>query len=144
MTNDGRTKGVGSRIRSAWLTIIKHSLNHLTLRVARSKRGPWTVMRHVGRTSGRVYETPIIVANSPQGFVAELTYGPQVSWYRNIVAAGHCTIVHHGESFEVDHIAPLPTAAGLEAFGAPRSWILRLLRRKEFRTLHVEGYPAVR
>ena len=133
---------MGSRLRSAWLSIIKHSLNHFTLRLAKSKHGPFAVIRHIGRKSGKVYETPIVIAHSPRGFVAELTYGPQVSWYQNIVAAGHCTIMRHGKSFEVDDITPLPTADGLLAYGPPRSWILRLLRRHEFLALHVEGYPT--
>jgi hypothetical protein len=34
---------------------------------------------------------------------------------------------------------PLETAAGLKAFGAPRNLVLRLLRRHEFRLLHVAG-----
>lgn len=142
MTKDDRSTTVRGRVRAAWLTTIKHTLNHLTLRVAHSKHGPWAVMRHIGRTSGKVYETPIVIAHSPQGLVAELTYGPQVSWYKNIVAAGHCTVVQHGTSYEVDSITPMPTAEALQAYGVPRSWILRLLRKHDFLALHVEGYPT--
>lgn len=139
MAENVGAKRARTRIRSAWLGFIKHTLNPLTLRMARSRHGPFVAVRHIGRTSGTVYETPIIVAPSPRGFVAELTYGPGVSWYRNTVAAGRCTILRHGEAFDIDRITPLGTAEGLAAFGAPRSWVLRLLRRHEFLTLHVEG-----
>ena len=142
MTTKDRDTTVRGRIRAAWLTTIKHTLNHLTLRVAKSKHGPWAVMRHVGRTSGKIYETPIVIAPSPQGLVAQLTYGPQVSWYKNIVAAGHCTVVQHGKTYQVDRITPMATADGLLAYGPPRSWVLRLLRKHEFLALHVEGYPS--
>ena len=78
--------------RSLWLSFIKRTINPLAIRAARRGSGPFSIVEHVGRTSGKRYETPIIVAPVPEGFVAELTYGPQVAWYRNAVAAGGCTI----------------------------------------------------
>ncbi|MDQ1551731.1 MAG: hypothetical protein QOD50_1153, partial [Actinomycetota bacterium] len=46
---------------SLWGTILKHTLNPLTLRAARRGRGPFSIVTSVGRKSGRIYETPIIV-----------------------------------------------------------------------------------
>jgi len=63
------------RLRDAWLTFIKHTLNKGTSALARSGRGPFSLVIHVGRKSGRQFETPIMVASAPDGFVAELTYG---------------------------------------------------------------------
>ncbi len=127
-------------LRSAWLTLIKHTINPLAMRVARSGRGPFSIVRHVGRRSGASYETPIMLAEVPQGFVAELTYGEGVSWYRNVAAAhGRCTVLHRGAAYTIDRMDPMETVAGLKAFGAPRSVVLRLLRRREFRLLHVAG-----
>lgn len=40
---------------------------------------------------------PIIVAGVPEGFIAELTYGEEVNWYRNIVAAGGCELLIEGQ-----------------------------------------------
>jgi hypothetical protein len=130
---------LADRIRLGWLAFIARTINPRALAAARSGRGPFSLVRHVGRTSGRVYETPIIVAPVPDGFVAELTYGPKVAWYQNSLAAGGCELVVHGETFTIDRIEPLDAAAGLRAFGSPRSWILRLLRRHEFLTMHVAG-----
>jgi len=124
-----------SRIRSAWLWLIQRTLNRLTIRLARSGRGPFALIRHVGRRSGRVYETPVILAPVRDGFVAELTYGPQVNWYRNIVAAGGCEVVVGGREFRIDAIEPFPPADGVRAFGMPAALVLRLLRRHEFRLL---------
>ena len=125
------------RIRTAWLGFIARTINPRALAAAKSGRGPFSLIRHVGRTSGKHYETPIIVAPVTAGFVAELTYGPRVAWYQNSLAAGGCELVVQGETFMIDRISPLDAPAGLHAFGAPRSWILRLLRRHEFLTLHV-------
>jgi hypothetical protein len=127
-------------LRSGFLTVLKHTINPIALRAARSGRGPFSLVRHVGRTTGTVFETPLILAEVPQGFVAELTYGENVSWYRNVVAAhGRCTIIRGGATFAIDRMDRLETAAGMRAFGAPRNLILRLLRRREFRLLHVAG-----
>jgi len=127
---------VPGRPTRLFLRVLKHTLNPLTLRAARSGRGPFSMVRHVGRTTGRVYETPVMLAPVPGGFVAELTYGPDVSWYRNVVAAGGCVVVHRGREHVVDRVEPWPREAGLAAFGFPRSLILRVLRRHEFRLLH--------
>jgi hypothetical protein len=82
-----------------------------------------------------VYETPVLLARVPEGFVAELTYGPDVDWYRNVTAAGHCVVVHHGHEYQVDAITTYPAALGLAAFPAPARLVLRALGRSEFRLL---------
>lgn len=131
-----RPTATGSRVRTGFLWLLKNTLNRLTTRLATSGRGPFALVRHVGRRSGRTYETPLILARVPEGFVAELTYGPSVNWYRNITAAGHCTVVYNGTEHEVDAIEPYPADAGIRAFGNPAALVLRLLRRHEFRLLH--------
>ncbi len=128
---------MAASLRSRFLWTLKHTLNRLTARVARSRRGPFALVRHVGRRSGRPYETPLILARVPEGFVAELTYGPDVDWYKNITAAGRCTVLHHGREYEVSAISEMPAAQGLAAFPAPARAILRTLGRHEFRLLSV-------
>jgi hypothetical protein len=129
---------VTARSRRFLLTVLKHTINPLAMRAARRGRGPFSIVRHVGRKSGTAYETPLILAEVAQGFVAELTYGEDVAWYRNVVAAGgRCVVLHGGASYEIDRMGPFGTADGLRAFGPPRNLVLRLLRRREFRLLHV-------
>jgi deazaflavin-dependent oxidoreductase (nitroreductase family) len=124
--------GLAGRLRSAWLTTIKHSLNHLTRRVAHSRHGPFTIVRHVGRRSGRVYETPIIVAPMPGGFAVELTYGTDVDWYRNVRAAGRCELEHHHIVSRIVGLEPLSAHQGLAAFPASQRRVLRMLHRRHF------------
>ncbi len=123
--------------RARFLWTLKHTLNRLTARIARSRFGPFALVRHVGRRSGRPYETPLILARVPEGFVAELTYGPDVDWYKNITAAGRCTVLHHGREYEVVGISDMPAEKGMAAFPAPAQVILRALGRHEFRLLAV-------
>lgn len=122
-------------MRRRWLWLLKNTLNRLTTRLARSGAGPFSLVRHVGRKSGKIYETPIIVARVPEGFVAELTYGDQVNWYRNVVAAGRCEVLVGGKPYQVVAIEPYPVDAGRAAFGYPARAVLQILRRKEFRLL---------
>lgn len=122
-------------MRRRFLWLLKNTLNRWTTRVAKSGRGPFSLVRHVGRKSGTVYETPLIVAPVPQGFIAELTYGDDVNWYRNIVAAGGCELLVGGIAHRVIAIEPYPPEAGRLAFGVPARVVLKLLRRHEFRLL---------
>ncbi|GAY07357.1 nitroreductase family deazaflavin-dependent oxidoreductase [Pseudonocardia sp. N23] len=124
------------RARARFLWLIGRTLNRVTIPLARAGRGPWALVRHKGRRTGRTYETPLLAAPVQDGFVVELTYGPDVDWYRNITAAGGCVLVHRGVAHSVDRIDPCPTEAGLAAFGGARATVLRLLRRREFRFLH--------
>ena len=116
--------------------MLKHTLNRYTTRVARGEHGRFALVRHVGRTSGRNYETPIIARPVAGGFMIELTYGPEVDWYRNIVAANGCHLLHHGVDHEIIGLEQVPTRVGIAAFSPFQRVVLRLLRRRHFVLLH--------
>lgn len=126
---------VKQQLHRGWLIILKYTLNPLTRRLARSSIGPFTIVRHIGRRSGKVYETPIIAAPIKDGFVIELTYGHDVDWHKNVLAAGGCTILRHGREFVIDQIEPVDAETGRAAFSRPQQIILRLLGRKDFEKL---------
>ncbi|WP_040796830.1 hypothetical protein [Nocardia higoensis] len=75
--------------------VLPHSLatfnRRVTNRVAgplASKVRPLAVVVHKGRHSGRAYETPVLAfADGPVHRIA-LTYGRDVDWLKNILAAG--------------------------------------------------------
>ena len=52
----------------------KYITNPLLRRFANASRGPFAVIRHVGRRSGKLYETTIMVWPMGEGFVIALTY----------------------------------------------------------------------
>ena len=120
-------------VRRLWFGLLGRTLNRVTLRLARAGRGPFTIVRHRGRVSGRTYETPVIVARLGGDAVVELTYGDRVQWYRNVVAAGGCALVRGSEVLTVVAVEPLDVEEGLAAFGGFRAVVLRALRRREFR-----------
>ena len=110
----------------------KRVVNPLVMRFAGSAGSPFAVIRHVGRRSGRVYATPLLLAPVAGGFVIELTYGFAVDWYRNVVAAGHCTILWHGREYSCDEIEPIDAETGLQAFPAILRFPLRVFGAQDF------------
>ncbi len=120
------------QIRNRLLIFLKYYFNPLTLRIAQSSFGPFAIIQHVGRRSGKHYRTPIIVQPVDDGFVVELTYGTNVDWYKNVLAAGGCTVFWHSKSFVIDKIEPLNTETGRAAFPLVLRLIIGLLRMKHF------------
>jgi deazaflavin-dependent oxidoreductase (nitroreductase family) len=86
----------------------------------------------VGRKSGKTYETPIIVQPTDGGFIIELTYGDQVQWYRNVLAAGGCKLTYKAVEYDIVGVRPVDVEAGLAAFPPAQRRILTLLRRRHF------------
>jgi deazaflavin-dependent oxidoreductase (nitroreductase family) len=50
----------------------------------------FAILTHVGRTSGKRYRTPINVFRRGDHYLFALTYGSDVQWLKNIMAAGEC------------------------------------------------------
>ncbi|HVU14526.1 MAG TPA: nitroreductase family deazaflavin-dependent oxidoreductase [Phototrophicaceae bacterium] len=119
----------------------KRVLNRLTGRIAHSSHGFFAIVKHVGRRSGKAYETPIIVAPVANGFVIALTYGTQVDWYRNVTAAGRCELIYHQRDYAVDQIEPLPLEQARPLFPAPLQLILRAQHVNQFIRLSSRPSP---
>ncbi|MCR2764546.1 nitroreductase family deazaflavin-dependent oxidoreductase [Microbacterium sp. zg.B48] len=129
------------RVKTAYLHVLNRTLNPIALGLAKRGRGPFSVIRSVGRRSGRTFETPVILAESSDGLVAELTYGDRVNWYRNILhGGGH--VIHRGRTYRIVSVEPLSAEAGLAAYGPAPAAILRVLHRREFRLIRVEAAPT--
>jgi hypothetical protein len=110
----------------------------VTSRLAALDTGRSRSFGTVGRKSGRTYETPVILATVPEGFIAELTYGENVNWYRNVVAADGWAVIHHRVEYRVSHIEPCSAARGRSAYPAPLRLVLKAAGRNEFRLLRTD------
>ena len=102
--------GLASQLRRGWLFTINHSLNRLTGRIARRGSQHFSIVRTVGRKSGKTFETPIIAQPIDGGFMCELTYGPEVNWYQNLVAANGGELVRDGVTTKIVGIEPMTIA----------------------------------
>jgi deazaflavin-dependent oxidoreductase (nitroreductase family) len=76
-----------------------------------ARRLPWfAVLRHRGRNSGLVYETPVNAWRDDGRIVVALTYGDDVDWLKNAAASPESVMVMGGEEIRVGP----PTAIGAE------------------------------
>ncbi|MBR7826577.1 hypothetical protein KDK95_09700 [Actinospica sp. MGRD01-02] len=133
----GRSGDLLKRLRKGYLRTLNNTLNRATSRLALAGRGPFSVVVHRGRKSGREYRTPLLLASVPEGFVAELTYGPNVDWLRNVEAAGGCTLIHGGATLRVTGVGPCDAERGRAAFPFAARLVLTVLRKKHYRILRV-------
>ena len=110
----------------------KRTFNPWILRSAGSARSPFAVVGHVGRRSGVTYATPVIVRRVQDGFAFALTYGPEVDWYRNVLASGTCTLRWRGKTYNLEQPERIAAEVGLQAFPVPLRWVLRLNRIRDY------------
>ena len=87
-----------------------------------------SVIRHRGRTSGRPYETPVGVVAADDGFLIALVYGSRTNWLQNVLASGSATIVHEGQTCEVDQPELIPMEAVAARFASGDQQGFRVLR----------------
>lgn len=94
----------------------KYVTNRLLRVFANLSLGPFAILRHVGRRSGKLYETVIWVWPLEDGFVIALTYGKSVDWYRNLLAAEGGTLVWHKRVYIIGKPEPIDAKTALPAF----------------------------
>ncbi len=110
----------------------KYVTNRVFRGFASSSRGPFAVIHHVGRRSGKPYETTIMVWPMGEGFMIALTYGPKVDWYRNILAAEGGTLLWHRKVYVIGKPEPIDAKTALTAFPAFFRMVLRRTGTHEF------------
>ena len=95
----------------------KYVTNRVLRVLALLSRGPFAIVHHVGRQSGKPYETVIMVwPAGGRGLVIALTYGPKVDWYQNLLAAGGGTVHWHRRDFALGKPEPIEAKAALTSF----------------------------
>lgn len=112
-------------------------LNPAMLQVAGSAHWYASVVHHVGRTSGRAYETPVIAERHGEYLYIPLPYGKQVDWCANVLAAGGCAVVRKGEPYATTEARIVPAAEGFAAIPPRLRRSLALFGVGEFLRLRI-------
>ena len=68
-----------------------HLFNPISRRFARWLPG-FGILAYRGRVSGKAYRTPLNVFRHGDDWVVALTYGSDVQWVKNVLAAGEATL----------------------------------------------------
>jgi deazaflavin-dependent oxidoreductase (nitroreductase family) len=79
-----------------WLARVNLHVTNRILGPLATRMPGMGVVVHVGRKTGRVYRTPVIVFRQGDRFVIALTYGRESEWVRNVVAQGGCELETRG------------------------------------------------
>ena len=95
----------------------------------------FAILRYVGRKSGKTYRTPMNVFRRGNDYVFALTYGPDVQWVKNVLAAGGCEIEVRGKTVRLTdprviedrsrRLMPLPVRLFLGLIGVKDFVLLR-------------------
>lgn len=84
--------------------------NPRVMRTAGNAGTQTSVIEHVGRRSGKTYETPVDLIETTTRLLIALPYGARTDWLRNVLAAGSATVVSGGERISVERPAVVATA----------------------------------
>jgi deazaflavin-dependent oxidoreductase (nitroreductase family) len=63
-------------------------LNRRLINPREVRRGRYPVVSHIGRSSGKTYQTPLDAFPTRDGYVMVARYGPDSDWVQNILAKG--------------------------------------------------------
>ncbi|HEV2476445.1 MAG TPA: nitroreductase [Candidatus Dormibacteraeota bacterium] len=112
-------------------------INPLTLLVAGRRWMPIVgVLVHPGRTSGRLYSTPLGMRHLGDSFVMPLTFSEGAAWYRNVRAAGWGAVRYMGRQYTLVSPEVIDYATAAPAF--PRYELL------QFRLVGINEYLRMR
>lgn len=88
----------------------------LAMRSAGTEGSNTSIVRHVGRRSGRTYETPVVAVEHQDSFLIALPYGERTDWLKNVLARGSATLVTNGHTYEVGQPEVVPIAEATTYF----------------------------
>ena len=118
------------------LRLFTRAMRPLALRSAGKEGSSTSVVRHVGRRSGRTSETPVIAVKHDDSFLIALPYGKRTDWLKNVLGKGSAAIVTNGHTYEVDQPEVISMAEATAYFG-PRE-------QRMHRQFHVDAALQVR
>jgi len=94
------------------------------------------VLQHRGRRSGKAFRTPVVVRPTADGFIVPMPWGEGTDWYRNVRAAGECTVRWKGRDYAMVQPEVLDSTTAAAAFGPTQRRALARLGIKQVLRLH--------
>ena len=106
---------------------VRAASNRLFLKISGRRLRAYSIVKHVGRRSGRGYVNPVSAYPLGDGFVITILYGLDSQWVRNVLATGRLTLVTQGRQHALERPELIPTTQALPAY--PR-WQQRTLKTR--------------
>ena len=98
------------------LRLFTRVMRPLALRSAGKQGSSTSVVRHVGRRSGRTYQTPVVAVQHDDSFLIALPYGQRTDWLKNVLSKGSATIMTNGHAYQVNQPEVIPMAEATTYF----------------------------
>jgi deazaflavin-dependent oxidoreductase (nitroreductase family) len=80
----------------------KFIFNRLVIAAFGGQRGPFSILIHTGRRTGTSYKTPVLATYVDDAILIPLSYGANVDWLKNVLAAGACDLLNKGEEIHAE------------------------------------------
>lgn len=111
-------------------------VNQFFLKISGGPLRAYSIVRHVGRTSGREYDNPVSAYPLGDGFVIPVLYGRESQWVRNVMAVGRFTLRTKGRDYPLERPEFIPAERALAAFSPWQRAMLKSRRLADFLWAH--------
>jgi deazaflavin-dependent oxidoreductase (nitroreductase family) len=126
--------GVADLTRMSPLAALTTHVFNPVMRLLAGSLPGLALLTHRGRTTGRIYRTPLLVLKRGDHYLIGLWYGTNVHWVKNVLAHGECEMRIRGRNIrmvEPELVGPpvlqlLPRPLALAGRLVHLSYLLRL------------------
>ncbi len=102
MTHANATFEAGRPRRSLPIRWLARAVEPVASHLAGNRWFPlWAILRHTGRTSGKLYATPVVGLRTADGFLIPLPFGDATQWAKNLFSAGGGAIRFAGREYRI-------------------------------------------
>jgi hypothetical protein len=122
----------------------RDTLNPWMMKRAGGEHWYASVVKHMGRTSGKEYETPVVMHPIDGHVAIPLPYGQEVDWLENLRHVGGGRAVHKGLEYELTEPVIVTRSAIAEGLGRRDSLRSRVFGIEEFVQLRAVPVEASR
>ena len=110
--------------------------NEMTRKISGTERSSWGLLTHVGRRSGRTYQTSLGTCTYGDGFLLPLGYGTHTDWYRSLMAAGTGRLAWKGRTYQLERPELISGPDAMRAWPLRDRILLHLAGMNDFVWLH--------
>ena len=137
-------RGHSRIVRGVLIRFTRDVMNPMQMKSAGTPGAYADIIRNRGRSSGRMYETPVVAVEVPDepAFIVALPYGTQANWVRNVLAARSAELVHGGRTYAVEQPELVPMSTVESCFQAADQRAHRITRVDECLRLRKADQPV--
>jgi deazaflavin-dependent oxidoreductase (nitroreductase family) len=115
----------------------KTIFNRITMALAKRGKGPFSIVCHKGRRSGRKFQTPVLASYHEDVIIIPLSYGEDVDWLKNVLAQGGCEIFRMDRKIDAVNPEVIESTHAFASLPEDRRELFQRFKMEKF--LRLEG-----